>query len=128
MERGPRRGVMEKRPLEPRSSAGRGARGPGEGVLPGASDAELRALGATRVIPPKAAGVEAPPAEDAMPPSANRPAVLGDFRLIKKVGEGAMGAVYKAHQSGFERQVALKVLFKHIAANPKLVERLYREG
>lgn len=55
---------------------------------------------------------------------------LGDFQLIKKLGEGAMGAVYKAKQESFDppRVVALKVLFKHIAANPKLVERLRREG
>ena len=41
-----------------------------------------------------------------------------------------MGAVYKAKQVSFDppRVVALKVLFKHIAANPKLVERLRREG
>jgi len=53
---------------------------------------------------------------------------LGDFQLIKKLGEGAMGAVYKARQVSFNRIVALKVLFKHVAANPKLVERLRREG
>lgn len=53
---------------------------------------------------------------------------LGDFQLLKKLGEGAMGAVYKARQLSFNRIVAVKVLFKHIAANPKLVERLRREG
>src|SRR5262245_59155417 len=44
---------------------------------------------------------------------------LGDFQLLKKLGEGAMGAVYKARQISFNRIVALKVLFKHVAANPK---------
>jgi eukaryotic-like serine/threonine-protein kinase len=53
---------------------------------------------------------------------------LGDFKLIRKLGEGAMGAVYKARQTSFERIVALKILFPHVANNPKLVERLYREG
>lgn len=53
---------------------------------------------------------------------------LGDFRLVKKLGEGAMGAVYKAVQVSFKRTVALKVLFAHVANNPKLVERLRREG
>ncbi len=54
---------------------------------------------------------------------------LGDFQLIKKLGEGAMGAVYKARQLSFNnRIVALKILFPHVAKIPKLVERLRREG
>lgn len=53
---------------------------------------------------------------------------LGDFRLIRKLGEGAMGAVYKAEQVSFNRIVALKVLFPHVASNPKLVARLEREA
>lgn len=53
---------------------------------------------------------------------------LGGFQLIRKLGEGAMGAVYKAKQITFKRFVALKILFPHVANNPKLVARLYREG
>ncbi|MCI0683398.1 MAG: serine/threonine protein kinase [Gemmataceae bacterium] len=58
----------------------------------------------------------------------SEPAQLGDFQLLHKIGEGAMGAVYKAWQASFGRHVALKILFPHIGNNPKLVERLYREG
>ncbi len=53
---------------------------------------------------------------------------LGEFKLGKKLGEGAMGAVYKAQQPSFDRIVALKVLFPHVASNPKLVARLRREA
>jgi len=53
---------------------------------------------------------------------------IGDFKLLRKLGEGAMGAVYKAEQVSFKRIVALKVLFPHVAANEKLVARMYREG
>lgn len=60
---------------------------------------------------------------------------LGDFQLIRKLGEGAMGAVYKAQQVTMAgekldkpRTVALKILFPHVAGNPKLIERLNREG
>jgi serine/threonine-protein kinase len=53
---------------------------------------------------------------------------LGEFEIVKKIGEGAMGAVYLAKQASFRRDVALKVLFGHVANNPKLVERMYREG
>src|SRR5262245_13589177 len=61
-------------------------------------------------------------------PIGKEPPNLGDFKLIEKIGEGAMGAVYRARQISFDRDVALKVLFPHIASNPKLVERLNREG
>ena len=54
--------------------------------------------------------------------------VLGDFRLLEKLGEGAMGAVYRAEQISYDRVVALKLLFSRIAKQPNLVERLYREG
>jgi eukaryotic-like serine/threonine-protein kinase len=53
---------------------------------------------------------------------------LGDYLLLKKIGSGAMGAVYKARQVSTQRDVALKVLFQHVADNPKLVERFHREA
>ncbi len=54
--------------------------------------------------------------------------VVGDFRLTGHLGEGAMGAVYRAQRVSTGESVALKVLFKHIASNPKYVERFYREA
>jgi eukaryotic-like serine/threonine-protein kinase len=60
---------------------------------------------------------------------------LGDFQLLKKLGEGAMGAVYKARQVTMAGEVletphivAVKILFPHVAGNPKLVARLRREA
>jgi len=53
---------------------------------------------------------------------------LGDFRLVRKLGAGGMGAVYLAHQISLDRPVALKVLFKHLASNQNFIERFYREA
>jgi serine/threonine protein kinase len=56
------------------------------------------------------------------------PSLLGDFRIVSKIGEGAMGVVYKAFQVSAEREVAVKILFPHMARNQKLLERFYREA
>ncbi len=53
---------------------------------------------------------------------------LGEFRLIKVLGSGGMGAVYKARQTSLDRDVALKVLPKHLVGNKTFVERFKREA
>ena len=53
---------------------------------------------------------------------------LRDFRLIKKLGEGGMGKVYKAQQISLDRVVAVKVPFKHLAKDASFVQRFYREA
>ncbi|QDU36419.1 Serine/threonine-protein kinase PrkC [Maioricimonas rarisocia] len=58
--------------------------------------------------------------------SANK--TLGDFRLVKKLGQGGMGAVYLAHQISLDRPCALKVLSRDLAARPGFVERFVREA
>lgn len=42
----------------------------------------------------------------------------GDFRLVEKVGEGGFGAVYRAHQIGVGRTVAVKVLLTENLVDP----------
>ncbi|MBI1831817.1 MAG: protein kinase, partial [Planctomycetes bacterium] len=104
---------------------------------PNEHDPEWQKLGATRVSQGPADSssqsvpVESPSNHTEISPSrvlGKNLTRLGDFQLIKKLGEGAMGVVYKARQISFNRTVALKVLFPHVANNPKLVQRLYREG
>jgi serine/threonine-protein kinase len=88
-------------------------------------DSSVNELSSTRIIgEPTPATPPSPTGSDDSTPVV----VDGEFALIRKLGEGAMGAVYKARQISFNRTVALKVLFPHVARNPKLVERLYREA
>lgn len=67
------------------------------------------------------------PAEG-MPIGPQGRAQIGDYRLIKKLGQGGMGEVFLAHQITLDRQAALKVLAKHLADKPDFVKRFYREA
>src|ERR1051325_7066793 len=54
-----------------------------------------------------------PPTDDQSSPAARAPEALGrwgNFRLIRKVGEGAYGEVYEAIDTFLEHRVALKLL------------------
>jgi tRNA A-37 threonylcarbamoyl transferase component Bud32 len=54
--------------------------------------------------------------------------VIGQYRLIEKLGEGGMGAVYKGIDTMVEREVAIKMLRPDIAGQPELVERFRTEA
>ena len=50
------------------------------------------------------------------------------FKILNKLGQGAMASVYKAKQLSLDRTVAIKVLPKRLSENPEFVERFYKEG
>ena len=50
------------------------------------------------------------------------------YRVLGKLGAGAMAVVYKAKQLSLNRMVAIKVLPKRYSENPEYVERFYKEG
>jgi serine/threonine-protein kinase len=50
------------------------------------------------------------------------------YRLLEKIGKGAMATVYKARQESLDRIVAIKVLPKRMNDNTEFVERFYKEG
>jgi serine/threonine protein kinase len=57
-----------------------------------------------------------------------RVAQLGGYRLIECIGEGGMGAVYRAVQTKLGRSVAIKILRYQLAANSQLVSRFLHEA
>ncbi len=53
---------------------------------------------------------------------------LGDFRIIREIGRGGMGAVYEAQQVSLGRRVALKILRFGGVSDPEAIERFQREA
>ena len=53
--------------------------------------------------------------------------VLGNYLLLEKIGQGGMGAVYKAEHRRMHRIVAVKMLPPAMARNPATVARFERE-
>src|SRR2546430_1070869 len=84
------------------------------------------AAGAGAVLRGGGGGGGGPPATGAAP--APKTVVLGDYRLVKKLGQGGMGTVYKAHQISLDREVAVKVMSKELAGKPGFVDRFRREA
>lgn len=50
------------------------------------------------------------------------------YKIIKKLGSGAMATVYLGKQLSLDRLVAIKVLPKKFSSDPKFIERFYKEG
>ena len=53
---------------------------------------------------------------------------LGDYRFLRRLGEGGMGAVYLGWKEGDETQVAVKVLNDQLAGSQSYIDRFYREA
>ncbi|GMV80754.1 MAG: hypothetical protein AMXMBFR7_19380 [Planctomycetota bacterium] len=67
-----------------------------------------------------------------MPPASSSPVSgprrIGGYEIVEKIGEGAMGVVFKARQVSLDREVALKVVKPEVAKDATFLERFQREA
>src|SRR5215470_15184685 len=53
---------------------------------------------------------------------------ISHYRIIKKIGAGGMGEVYKARDTRLDRAVAVKILAQHLSSTPERRQRFEREA
>ena len=53
---------------------------------------------------------------------------IGGCQIVAKLGEGGMGAIYRARHEALRKDVVVKILPPESAANPRTVERFKREA
>lgn len=82
----------------------------------------------TQTLDPAQLSAEAKKVAAKPAPGTAKASVLGDYKLLKKLGQGGMGTVFKAHHTSLERDVAIKVLSKDLANKPGFVQRFQREA
>ncbi len=54
--------------------------------------------------------------------------VVGNYKVVEKIGEGGMGTVYKGIDLMLEREVAIKALRPELSSQPQVAERFRKEA
>jgi predicted Zn finger-like uncharacterized protein len=82
---------------------------------------------AARVEPAPVATSLATPAAEGRDPLLGK-VINGQFRVVRKLGEGGYGAVYEAKDVNLERRIALKIMLPSRAASREYVAKFFREA
>ena len=61
-------------------------------------------------------------------PRGAQPEAIGKYRIVERIGRGAMGIVFAAIDDHLDRRVAVKLMLSDFDAEPDLRERFYREA
>ncbi|MCL4505423.1 MAG: protein kinase [Chloroflexi bacterium] len=54
--------------------------------------------------------------------------IIGNYQILGTIAQGGMGIVYRAQHRFIKREVALKVMFSHLAEDSEFTQRFMREG
>jgi serine/threonine protein kinase/tetratricopeptide (TPR) repeat protein len=90
-------------------------------------DATLVDVGSVRVSPPPSSGPRSARFQVAAPMLQSGDILGGRYEILQMLGEGGMGAVYKARDRELDRFVALKLIRPELAANPSILARFKQE-
>src|SRR5262249_12324379 len=85
-------------------------------------------LDPSRPAPPRAPLGPPPPRAPEPPDPLQHVRNLGEYRILRRLGEGGMGAVYLGYHGRLDTQVAIKGLNDHLASNQGYIDRFYREA
>ncbi len=58
----------------------------------------------------------------------NFPEAIPGYHMLRVLGKGGMAEVYLAHQDSVDREVALKLMSRHLLSDPRFAERFLREA
>ena len=53
---------------------------------------------------------------------------IGNYRVVRKIGQGGMGSVWEAKHEQLHRKAAIKLLRRELSADPQLEVRFFNEA